>query len=252
MSDDKPLIYVVSGAAGSGRREIIADLIDGGAEKIEAPAILTAETEAVVDEPGSASSTWRWNQAGEIEATWPAGAKIGFFLMDGRSNPVDQFEALKPWMAAQGLELARVICVIHCSLLEAHEPMLQWYDAAVHFSDIALLNRREGVANKWLSDYRARFEKRHIPCLVDLVKKGRVKNPALVLDLQTRRLSHWFDEEDVDDWRAFVADAEDVIIEDEAGEDVDDEDDDAEDEYLARYSGGGRRKVIPDINDYLD
>ena len=30
MSSEKPLVYLILGAAGSGRREIVADLIDGG------------------------------------------------------------------------------------------------------------------------------------------------------------------------------------------------------------------------------
>ena len=84
------------------------------------------------------------------------------------------------------------------------------------------------------------------------MKKGRVKNPGLVLDQQTRRLSHWFDEDETDDWKKFVAEAEDVVIEDEAADDPDEQNNEEEDEYLARYPGGGRKKVIPNIAEYLD
>jgi hypothetical protein len=51
-------------------------------------------------------------------------------------------------------------------------------------------DRREGVANKWLSDFRAHFDGQFYPCLFELVKGGRVKNPALVLDPLARRMSH--------------------------------------------------------------
>ena len=36
--------------------------------------------------------------------------------------------------------------------------LLAWYDACVHFSDVVLLQRREGVANKWVSDFLKHHE----------------------------------------------------------------------------------------------
>lgn len=252
MSADKPLVYLILGAAGSGRREIVADVIDGGMTDDASPVVFVAANEIESTEESLTATSWDWTESGEIEATWPAGVSVGFFILDGRGDPVDQVEAFKPWMAAQGVDLARVVSVIHCDLISSHPPLLGWHDACIHFSDIALLNRREDVANKWLSDYQARFAKRYIPCLVELLKKGRVKNPGLVLDQQTRRLSHWFDKDETDDWKNFVTDAEDVVIEDEAADDPDEEINEEEDEYLARYPGGGRKKVIPNIAEYLD
>lgn len=252
MSEEKPLVYLILGAAGAGCQEIVADVIDGGMDKDAAPVVFVAESETETSPDGLEPETWKWNDVGEIDATWPAGVPVGFFVSDGRGNPVDQVEAFKPWMASQGVELARVICVIHCNLIAAQAPLMVWYDACIHFSDIALLNRRENVENKWLSDYQSRFAKRHIPCLVEMMKKGRVKNPGLVLDQQARRLSHWFDEPESDDWKTLVAAMEDVIIEDEAADDPDEEASEEEDEYLARHPGGDRKKVIPKISEYLD
>jgi len=246
MSDEKPLVYLVLGAIGSGRREVVADLIASGLDAADTPVVLTAESEGGTDE-----TTWRWNDDGEIESAWPATARVGFFIADGRGNPVDQVEAFKTWIAGVGVELARVICVVHCRLLHANPPLLHWYNACIHFTDIVLLNQRDGVENKWMSDYQLSFGKRHLPCLVDLVKKGRVKNPALVLDLQARRWSHWFDEEDEDDWKSYVSDPDTIMIdEDDVGATEQDEEQE-EDEYLTRHLGGGRKKIIPDIRDYL-
>lgn len=246
MSDEPPIVYLVLGAVGSGRRDVVQDLIAGGLGEDERSVVFGAESEVTATE-----TVWRWDDDGEMSAAWPADAGVGFFILDGRANPVDQIEAFKAWLQRTGVELARVICVVHCRMLEQHPPLLHWYDACIHFSDIALLNRREDVANKWLSEYMVRFAKRHIPCLVDMVKKGRIKNPALVLDLQTRRLSHWFDAEADADWKSFVTDAETLIIDEAEGDDAEDEVDGDEDEYLARHLSGARKKVLPNIEDYL-
>ena len=43
------------------------------------------------------------------------------------------------------ITIARVITIVNCELAEKHSALLAWYEACVHFSDIVLLNRREGV-----------------------------------------------------------------------------------------------------------
>lgn len=248
MSEDSPLVYLVLGAEGAGRREVVADLIAGGLEPADGAVIFGSEHEAREGEV-----VWRWNDDDQLEASWPPASRVGFFIADGRSDPVDLVEAFKGWAKRAGVEVARVICVVHCRLLKTHAPVTHWYDACIHFSDIVLLNRREDVENKWLSDYQTRFAKRCLPCLVEVVKKGRVRNPALVLDLQARRLSHWFDADEDEDWKSYVMDPDTVLIEedeDSAAAD-DDEGEGEKDEYLARHPGGGRKKVLPDIRDYL-
>jgi hypothetical protein len=249
-SSSAPLVYLVLGTAGSGRREVIADLIDGGLGENERAAVLLSATEAP-DEfdarlPGLAR--WTWHDT-HIAAALPAGATRVFFVTDGRANPVDQIEAFKAWLAAQGGALARVLCVVHCRLAEQHPPLLAWFEACVHFSDIVLLNRREGVANKWLSGFRAHFAKQFYPCLFETVKAGRVANPALVTEPQARRLSHLFDEEL--EWVFTDGDGEEIDEQQEA----DDEDEvtaaPAEDPYLARDAAGRRVKKVPDLAKYL-
>jgi hypothetical protein len=259
-SSDKPLAYLVLGAAGSGRREILADLI-GGLGDGDRPAVLRAEHEpadaADARLPGLARWTWR---NGAIAVVPPAGATRLFLVADGRANPVDQIEAFQLWLVAHDLELARVLCVVNCGLVEKHPPLAAWFDACIHFSDVVLLSRREGVENKWLSNFLGRYRDQFYPCLFELVKAGRVKNPALILEPQARRIAQLFDEAPPD-WRAGLS--PETIVEDEAEEDDEegadgDNKDEGEgdiapgaDPWLARDAAGRRARPLPDITSYL-
>jgi hypothetical protein len=250
---EKPLLYIILGATGSGRREVVADLIEAGVrmDPTAHAAVLVAaeEAESPADERLGAIRRWSWDgDALAAEAT--PGASHVFFLTDGRGNPVDQLEQLKTWIAVSGYELARIICVVNCRLAEKHPPMVTWYDACIHFSDIVLLHQREGVGNKWMSDFLGRYESQFLPCLFELVKNGRVKNPALILEPQARRISHVFDEES--DW-LIEGVAEDAVVEDEI-EDGEEEVtvEKAVDPYFERRAGGRRAKEIPDVRQFLD
>lgn len=248
---EKPLVYLVLGAAGSGRREVLADLIEDGANSGERTAVMFSDGEEsnAVETKLGAVTRWHWAEEGAIEGTLPRDAERVFFVADGRQNPVEQCEAFKAWVEAQGGEVARVLLVVNCQLAEKHPPLLPWFDACVHFADVVLLNRREGVANKWMSEFQGRYTSQFIPALFEFVKNGRVKNPALVLEPQARRMSHAFDAEQ--DWIFTDADGE-VIEEDE--ETDDDEEIEAtpeEDPYFARDAAGRRVKRIPDIAKFL-
>ncbi|GAB1488949.1 hypothetical protein MASR2M8_13970 [Opitutaceae bacterium] len=257
-STDKPLVYLILGAAGSGRREVVADLIEGGLAETDRALVMLASAEAADGADARLGTVVRWTWADKrIEAERPDGATHIFFLTDGRANPVDQVEALKPWLAEVGAELARVISVVNCRLAEQHPELVAWYDACIHFSDIVLLNRRDGVANKWLSDFRRRYEDLFMPCLFEFVKAGRVKNPALLIEPQARRMSLYFDEEGS---LAVLPDEIEYEITDEDGNPVDaDEKENAEDDdtgpevdpYFALDAAGRRAKRIPDVAKFL-
>jgi len=251
MSSSKPLVYLVLGPVGSGRREVLADLIEGGLGEGDRPAVLLAETEAADPADARLPNLARWSGSDvHLAAELPEGATHVFLVIDGRRNPVEQLEACKSWLEISGAEVARILCVVHCRLAEQHPPLVAWFDACLHFSDVALLNRREGVANKWLSDYVARCEKLFHPCLFELVKAGRVKNPALILDPQARRVSHAFDAEQ--EW--LITDGEgDEIDEQEEVEDEEEVEIKAEeDPYMARDATGRHAKRIPELTKYLD
>jgi len=274
MPSEKPLVYVILGAAGSGRREVLGDLIKGGLGETDRAAVFLSSDEAAGEHDAALGEVVRWTwRDGVIEASLPEGVTHGFFVTDGRLNPVDQIEQLHAWITAAGAELGRIITVVNCRLAEQHHALLAWYEACIHFSDIALLNHREGVANKWMSEFQTHFKKLYYPCLFEVVKAGRVKNPLIVLDPQARRMSHLFD---IDEWTGldlegveFGTEDEDGNIEEEdetpakkkkAGkkghpnESADEDEDDWKpevDPYLQRRIGGRREKEIPDIAKFL-
>jgi len=251
-SSEKPLVYVILGAAGSGRREVLLDLIAGGFGDDDRPVVLLAAAEpaAEIDAKLPGVARWVWTQASSIEADLPEGATHIFFVTDGRRSPVDQIEAFKAWVEMKPVELGRVLTVINCQLAAQHPSLRAWYEACVHFSDVALLNRREGVENKWLSDFRGFFDDQFVPCLFEFVKGGRVKNPALILEPQARRMTHVFDDE-----------LEWLVVDEEGSEDdgsdaeigVEEEVQVAREEepYFVRDAAGRRAKRIVEIAEFL-
>lgn len=248
---EKPLVYLILGAAGSGRRAVLRDLIEGGLEESDRPAVMisAAEPTAEADAQLPGLARWQW-QDGFIVGTLPAEATHVFFVTDGASNPIDQIEVFKAWVEAQGGELARVLCVVNAQLAEKHPSLLAWYEACVHFADVVLLNKREGVENKSISDFLTHFKKQYYPCVFEMVKDSRVKNPALILEPQARRMSHVFDEEQ--DWIFTNADGDEIDEQEETEEGEEEiEAKPEEDPYFARRQGGRRVKELPDIAKFL-
>jgi len=270
MSASEPLLlYVILGAAGSGRRTILSDLIADGLSEDERAVTLVSQNEAETnpDEEKKLGRTILWSlRDGFLSFDTDAigDATHLFFLTDGRSDPTDQLEAFKTWADSSGGEMARVICIVNCQLASKHPELVAWYEACIHFSDVVLLNKREGVENKWLSDFQNKFKSQFYPCLFEFVKNGKVKNPPLVLEPQARRVSHLFDEvewEVVDDdgETSDAEDADDAFFDDEEGEFA--EGDSVEEEvelrpvvdpYLERNAAGRRVKPLPTIAKYLD
>lgn len=264
-----PYAYIILGSTGSGRRAVLADLIANGLDEAARPVLLIAEGEGAVDEattqrlaaaPNLLQATWRLEDGRVVTDPLPEGATHVFLLVHGRMNPIDQIEAFHAWLPSAGLQIGRVITVVDCQLASTRAELVRWFDACVHFSDVVILNRREGVANKWVTDFTARYRKQHFPCLIELVKKGDLENPVLILEPEARRMSMLFDAEEA--W-AVPGDA-DTVIEDEADDDdedakkpsADDIDDPdligSDDPYIERLAGSRRRaKEIPDIAKYL-
>lgn len=268
-----PLVYVLLGAAGSGRREVLADLIDGGLAEGDHAVVLLSSAEAASEDDAKLANVTRWSwREGAIDAALPPGATHVFFVTDGRLNPVDQIEALQKWLKVVQAEIGRVLTVVNCQLAEKHTALIAWYEACIHFSDVVLLNKREGVANKWMSEFQTRFKELCYPCLFEIVKNGRVKNPLIVLDPQARRMSHIFD---IDEWTGIdlegvefgtegadePEEAEDLPAKPDSGKKkghpnqspLDDDDWLPETEpYFEIQPNGRRAKEIPDITKYLD
>jgi hypothetical protein len=223
----------------------LADLIEGGLGEGDRPAVLlsAAEEPEGADDKLPGLGRWSLDEGGGIEADLPPDATHVFLVVDGRKNPVDQIEAFKDWLGSRAAEVSQVMCIVNCQLAEKHPKLFAWFEACIYFSDVVLLNRREGVSNKWVGDFRAKFEDKFYPCLFEFVKDGRVKNPALVLAPVARRMSHVFDEQE---W----------VVADEDEEDVEEGDEEVEmkpeeDPYFERRTGGRRVHELPHIEDFL-
>lgn len=247
----KPLVYLVLGPVLSGRRALVADLIEG-----ERSAVMISADEADAVFPNSAVVRYRFRKdvnppAWFLEAEAPQEVDRVFFIADGRLDPVEQIEAFKNWLPASGLELGRILTVVDCKLLMEHPQLLPWFDACIHFSDVVLLNRREGVPNKWMSDFQSRYRDQHLPCLFELVRADRVQNPALILEPQARRMSQVFDLEPGEIVYTGPIESEDGEEEDDE-ENADDEGDVglAEEPYFERLNGGRRVKELPEMGKF--
>src|SRR5688572_13348088 len=122
-SGEKPFVYLILGAPGSGRRHVLVDLIEAGLTVADRPAVMIAEGETA--DPGEeklpGGTRWAWRD-GMIVGTLPSEATHVFFVTQGNASPVDQVEVFKAWIEAQGGQLARVFCVVNCQLAEQHPP----------------------------------------------------------------------------------------------------------------------------------
>ncbi len=233
-----PLLYVFLGSTGSGRRDVAVDLVEFGLEPDEKAVILVAETEEPYGEAAAHTTpVLKWERGAEgIEATVPPETSQIFMLVNGRENPVDQLEAIKEWIDSGAVRFGRILTVINSALYAETPGLDDWYDACIHFSDVVLLNNRTGVCGKWISSFKKRQQEKFMPCLIELVKKGKVGNPALVLDPEGRRLSLAFEETD------------ETYDFDEGDEE---EDEISVDPYFERSPSGQRVMVIPDVRNYL-
>lgn len=258
MSASSPSVYLILGTPGSGRRAIARDLIENGLTLEEKALVLLAESEPAdpADErlaglKNAEVRRWDWQDGSLPSVDLSEGATV-FFLADSQVSPVDQVEGLKPWLVAHGRELGRIFTVVDCQLVEKQPVVRQWYDACIHFSDVVFLNRREGVANKWLSDFIKHYTDEYFPChFVQVRTKGDLPTPLVWLDPTPRRVSQYFEDDYVD--------LSDVVIEigdDEAeeGEAVEPGEEDGiipPEPYFVRLTSGRREREVPDIRDYL-
>jgi hypothetical protein len=241
-------VYIILGAAGSGRREVLAGLVaegvDGGARGVRvyhARGEVFPLGEAALP-PGVEARVWGVDGERVFLDEPESAPEVVFVLGDGRANPVDQMEVLGALLPRLGWQVARVLTVVHCALLAGRPELGVWFKACLHFSDVALLARREGVSEAWMRAFARAHREACNPCALELVRRGRVENAARVLFPEARRLSMIFDDLDAVDEMEF----------DE--ENLPDEPFDlkrAVDPYFERTASGVRRLQLPDINAFL-
>lgn len=254
--------YILLGTVGSGRREILADLIANGLMSVTSSADTSSasvptSSSVRVYLPGEFDATARaafatgsgvevlaWGIAnGNLSLDTPETApETVFIVADGTQNPVDQMEVLTALLSRLGWTVARVLTVVHCALLERQPALAEWFKACIHFSDVALLARRENVPNAWMKKFIDGHTEACNPCLLELVKKGHATNAIRVLIPEARRLSMIFDDTDPLDDMEFDEDN----LPEEPFDLVS-----KPDPYFERQLSGVRRIQLPDILEFL-
>lgn len=245
MDEARPLVYLVYGLPKSGRRKIIFDLIEGGIPLNEKVLYFQPENtatcsfdEQIVTLKNIEVLPWKLEKSKITHGKISAAPEKIIFLAPDASDPADCAEALKSWADHNQCQVARLITVVNCSFLIKQPKALAWFEACIHFSDIVLLSRREGVENKWIKDFEDNYKKACYPARFLLVKKDRVTNPPEVLDPQARRRSLYFDEL--------------IPLEEDEFDDAEKPDDTKPDIYIHRLESGQRAKPIPDIKKLLN
>lgn len=244
---EQPPVYLILGARGAQRRAIVADLIAGYFDEGEPVEVALPAGEDDASDGIAALRKRATTGVVFVEAIedLPAPQLPLFILPPGDASPADGVEAFANWLRRHRIAPTRLLTVIHCRLqVEDPEVMTPWHRACVHFSDAVLLSRREGLAPTALQEFLAYFEKERYPCPIELVKKGRVPNPALVLEPEPRRMSLMFD-----------ADLEAVDFLEIDEDNLPEEPIDLKrptDPYLERDQAGQRLKPLPDISRLLD
>lgn len=243
MSEATP-VYLIFGIPGSQRRDVLFDLIEGGRQRDEnilyfrPKGETDSEFDAKIDAlPNVQTVEWEL-AAGKVKhGSISAAPEMIFFLAPGTSDPADIAEAFKAWTTHNGCSVARIITVVHSAFLKAQPAAQAWFDACIHFSDVVLLARREDVDNQWINEFQSRYRKACLPCMIELVSKGRTKNPLAVLDPHARRLSLFFDEL--------------IPIEEDEFDDEEKPEDTRPDRYIERNESGQRSYPVPDITKLL-
>lgn len=229
-------VYLILGPNGSGRRALLADFIDS--LESESSVLYFKHRDEIINDYDSsleslnAVSTVFWSVEGskiKHESISVSPSSI-FFIAPASIDLADVMEGLKGWLSKNDCQLTRIITVIDCKSLSENNSHNSWYEAAVHFSDMVLLNGREGVSEKWIKDMVTEKKKQFHPTRFELVKKNRVNNPIDVLDTQTYRTSLYFDDL--------------IPIEEDEFEDLLPEDKKI-DPYIERLTNGKRQKPIP-------
>ncbi|AOS43711.1 hypothetical protein Verru16b_00765 [Lacunisphaera limnophila] len=258
MSSPIPNVYFILGTPGSGRRAIVRDLIENGFTAEEKVVVLLPGGETASPEDGRLAALaqadvrrWTWQAPGIPVMELPVGATV-FLLADPLASPIDQVEALKPWLQQQGRELARIFTVVDCGLAEKNPVLRQWFDACIHFSDVVFLTNRVGLANKWLSDFISHFKDQRFPCHFLQVKtKGVLPTPLVWLDPTPRRVSQYFEEDYVDLSDVVIETGDDEAEEGEAVQPGEEDGIIPPEPYFVRQTSGRRDKELPDIRNFL-
>lgn len=241
-------LFIILGTPGSGRRELVAQLFDGlhGTTRVYFSKAEKADTGADAVLAGlEGFEVKRWFTDGEqldLPGIQDEVERL-VFITEGARNPIDQLEILSALAPKLGRKVARVITVVDCGLASREKGVWDWYKACIHFSDVVILNRREGVPPSFDRDFLEPYLKECVPTLFETTKKGRVANPDMIVLDESRRLSQAFDD---DRDAALDMEFDEDNLPDEPFDLVN-----AKDKYFERDDRGARCIRIPDIKGFL-
>ena len=242
MSADRPVLFVVLAGPHPGRWALVDHLLRAERLPEEDVCLWAADDEAPAPagHPPVPPSAWRVEGAEAM----PASA-LQVLVYGGRAFPAPLLEQLADRTARGTLEVGRVTTLVHGPACRDSREADRWYEAAIHFSDLVLIDPRgTAVSEKWIRDYEERFRKQRFPCLFDRLKKGRPRHPSWMLDEQARRLSQALEPPDELDTTV------EVVIEEglPPGEEEEGGDEGpAADPYLRRNAAGEFERYVPDL-----
>ncbi len=244
--DAQKSVYIMLGSRGAGRREVLLDLVSNGFDSEERIRLYRTdefqESDFADFPPNVEIMPWGVS-GGSLSIESPESAPENIFILtNGRESQIDQMEILVALLRRLNWSVARVLTVIDCALLEKTPALAEWYKACLHFSDTALLNRRETVPNSWMKAFTDGYKEACNPCVFEFVKKGKLDNPSRVLLPEARRLSMVFDDTDPLDEMEFDEDN----LPDEPFDLVS-----KADPYFERNDAGARCIRLPDIKKFV-
>jgi len=192
-SVEEPSVYVILGAAGSGRREVLWDLIDGGLGAEARPAVMLAAAEPVAGNRRETSDglTSGLDPGGDDRGGVARG-RDAHLLRDRRAaqsggsnggvQGLDRAAAGGGGAGVYGDQLpARGKTPRRCALGMRRVCTFPMWPCSI---------AGEGVANKWLSDFRGFFSDQHVPCSLRVREGGPGGDPAPeVVEPQARRMT---------------------------------------------------------------
>jgi len=197
---ESPKVYLILGPNGSGRRALLYDFIHSFESK-SSILYFKHSDEEINDYDSSLDSLtevrtvfWFVEDLKIKHGPITANPSCIFFIVPANIDLADFIEGIRGWLRKNNCQLTRIMTVINCRSLYENDTHNNWYDAAIHFSDMVLINKREGVSHKWINNMVSEKKKQNHPTRFELVKKNKVNNPNDVLDAQAFRTSLFFDE----------------------------------------------------------
>ena len=215
-------LHIILGTPESERRSLLSQFT--ARDDQSAPSYFLLPTE--LESETLTHSNWTWNQDKFEFNELPESLDVEYFLFfSNEINLADQFEAVLEILAQEEeLSMGRVALFINSTLLPGgSKQLMEWIDAAGHFSDAIYFTHRKNENAMAISKCKERFETMRYP--LETYVLGNKKPVAFekILNVTPRRITHVFDPPDL----------------------LDEDDSPQNDPYLAKLPRGKRQRPVP-------